>query len=71
MANNKTVKTEFVDAEGRRINKNVGGNYFVNKKVNGNMVKVYNRKAAKRADGRNIANNMTVPPAIRNKNLNK
>ena len=67
---NKIMNTELVDAAGRRIKKLVGGKHFVYKMVDGKRVKVQGNKAAKRADGRKIANNMTVPSAIRNKNLN-
>jgi hypothetical protein len=67
----KIVNTEFVDAQGRRIKKLVGGKHFVYKMVNGKRVKVQGNKAAKRADGRNIANMMSVPPALRNKNMSK
>jgi hypothetical protein len=53
-------KTGFVDSAGRLI-KRVGNVFFVNKASG----KAYGNKAHKRADGRNIADHMTVPKAIR------
>jgi len=61
--------TEFVDVAGRRIKKLVGGKHFVFKMIDGKRVKVQGNKAAKRADGRNIANRMTIPAAIRPKKM--
>jgi hypothetical protein len=61
--------TEFVDVAGRRIKKLVGGKHFVFKMIDGKRVKVQGNKAAKRADGRNIADLMTVPAAIRPKKM--
>ncbi len=65
----KVKKTDFVDVNGNRIYKRVGGKHFIRKVVKGKRVNVQANKAAKRADGRKIANMSTVPAAIRNKNM--
>jgi uncharacterized protein (DUF39 family) len=65
----KVKKTDFVDVNGNRIYKHVGGKHFIRKVIKGKRVNVQANKAAKRADGRNIANMSTVPAAIRNKNM--
>ena len=60
MHHKEVKKTGFVDSAGRLIRK-VGSVFFV-KKASG---KAYGNKAMMRADGRKIANPMTVPKAIR------
>ena len=61
MHRKEVKKTGFVDSAGRLIKK-VGSVFFVVKKASG---KAYGNKAMMRADGRKIANPMTVPKAIR------
>lgn len=71
-------KTAFVDSNKRIINSaNSVHNprkkvYFVRKRgPNGKFIKAYGRVAAMRKDGRNIANEKTVPRKIRAKRLSK